>query len=82
MSRPRSPLDGTPPGRRARERDLDAEIEAHLAHRVDDLLDEGLTPAEALERARAEFGDAERIKAESRAVRERRERLETRATAT
>lgn len=78
----RSPLEGTPAGEHARERDLDAEIEAHLAHRVDDLVAEGLTEAEALRRARDEFGDAERIKAESRAVRERRERLERRASAT
>lgn len=78
----RSPLEGTPAGARARDRDLDAEIEAHLAHRVDDLVASGLTEAEALEQARAEFGDADRIKAESRRVRRSRERLESRASST
>lgn len=81
MSFSRSPLDGTPAARRSRERDLDAEIEAHLAHRVDDLVASGLSVSEALERARAEFGDAERIKARSREVRDRAERRELRQSA-
>ncbi|MDX1493935.1 MAG: ABC transporter permease [Longimicrobiales bacterium] len=70
-SRVRSPLEGTPAGREALERDLDAEIEAHLAHRVDDLMDQGLSEEEARRRAHTEFGDTERVKAESRAARRR-----------
>lgn len=77
----RSPLDGTPAGRRSSERDLDAEIEAHLGHRVDDLVASGLSESEALEQARAEFGDTERIKAESLEVRERAGRAERRESA-
>lgn len=75
----RSPLDGTPPGRAARDRDLDAEIEAHLAHRVDDLVASGLSEEEAWAQAGAEFGDPERIKAESRRERERSVRRMQRA---
>lgn len=66
----RSPLEGTEAGREAMERDLEAEIEAHLAHRIDDLVSEGHTEAEARNQAEAEFGNAERVKAESRAARE------------
>lgn len=70
MKRRRPPLDETRAAHIREEHDLEAELEAHLAHRVDDLTAEGLTPTEALERARRELGDAERIKAESRAVRD------------
>lgn len=77
----RSPLHGTPAGDAARERELDAEIEAHLAHRVDDLVAEGLSEESAHARALAEFGDTERIKAESQAVRREQERSAERASA-
>ena len=52
------------------EHDLEAELEAHVAHRVDELVAQGLPTEQAQERARRELGDAERIKAESRAVRD------------
>ena len=64
----RSPLEGTKAGDRVRDEDIAAEIEAHLAHRVDDLVAGGMSPDEAARQARAEFGDTERIKSESREV--------------
>ena len=64
------PLDATRAERIREERDLDAELEAHLSHRVDDLVAEGMTEAEAFERARLELGDAQRIKEESRTARD------------
>jgi putative ABC transport system permease protein len=60
--------------------DLDQEIEAHLAHRVDDLVAEGVSQEEAHARALAEFGDAARVHEASREVRERARRLEARAS--
>ena len=77
----RSPLEGTAAVERVRERDLDDEIQAHLAHRVDDLVSEGLPVDEAWAQARKEFGDTARIKAESRAVRQQRDRMERRRSA-
>ncbi|MDX1646279.1 MAG: ABC transporter permease [Longimicrobiales bacterium] len=76
----RSPLEGTPAGLEAWERDLDAEIEAHLAHRIDDLVAAGISEVEARAQARSEFGDAERVKAESREVRRARHRSMQRAS--
>jgi predicted permease len=40
-------------------------MEAHIAHRVDDLVTEGMDPVEAERRARAEFGDLERLHRET-----------------
>ncbi|NNL30977.1 MAG: ABC transporter permease [Gemmatimonadetes bacterium] len=64
----RSPLDGTKAGDRIRDEDIDAEVEAHLAHRVDDLVAEGLSREEAEGVALAEFGDTEKFKSASREV--------------
>ena len=69
MKREHSPLDETRTARIREEAELMAEFEAHLAHRVDDLVADGLSAHDARKRARAEFGDAERLKAESRAIR-------------
>lgn len=44
-------------GRRRGEEDLAREIDAHVAERADDLIDEGLSPADALAQARREFGN-------------------------
>lgn len=66
----RSPLEGTKAGDRIRDDDIAAEIEAHLAHRVDDLVADGLTSEEAERVARAEFGDTEKFKTASRRVKE------------
>ncbi len=45
--------------------DLDEEIQAHIAHRADDLERSGLARAEAERRARVEFGGREHYKEES-----------------
>jgi putative ABC transport system permease protein len=73
-----APLDPTRAERLREDHEFDAEIEAHLAHRVDDLVSEGRSEEEAMSQARAEFGDSERIRAESRDVRDRA-RTRTRA---
>ena len=69
MKREPTPLDETRAARIREEAELIAEFEAHLAHRVDDLVADGLSAHDARERARAECGDAERLKAGSRAGR-------------
>ncbi|MEZ4421985.1 MAG: ADOP family duplicated permease [Gemmatimonadota bacterium] len=56
------------------EREIAEEIEAHLAHRVDALMEEGLDPDAARRRARAEFGDVQRWHRECAEI-ERRERI-------
>lgn len=56
-------------GRRAFERDLDAELRFHLAARVDDLVARGLERSEAEQRARSEFGDPLRWKEAGREAR-------------
>ena len=56
-------------GRRRMEREMDAELEFHLAARVDDLLAGGLDRRTAEDRARREFGDALRWKEEGREAR-------------
>jgi predicted permease len=76
-----SPLDEARAQRLREERDLEAELEAHLAHRVDDLMAGGVGPEEALTRARAELGDAERVMAESRQVRDEARRRASRRPA-
>ena len=56
MKRRHTPLDETRAARIREESELNAEFEAPLAHRVDDLVAEGLSPEDARARARAEFG--------------------------
>lgn len=73
-------LGDTPESRERTERDLDAEFEAHIQHRIDDLVADGATPEEARERAEQEFGDAQRIRSASLAVRERARRQEARSS--
>ena len=56
--------------RRARmERDMADELAAHMAHRADDLMRSGCTPAEAARRARLEFGAVEGYKESCREAR-------------
>jgi predicted permease len=56
-------------GLRARfDRELDDEIRSHIETRADELVQEGLPRAEALERARREFGSTLRAGEESRAA--------------
>jgi putative ABC transport system permease protein len=80
VTRGRSPLDETRAAHLREDRDIDAEFEAHLAHRVDDLVAQGLSAEEADARAREDFGDTERLKAESRAVRAEARRRAARAS--
>jgi predicted permease len=54
--------------RRAFDRDLTAEMRAHLEERVEDLVDAGMPRAEAVRRARAEFGNLMRHAEDSREV--------------
>jgi len=64
------------PGRRSRHREreeLREEMESHMAHRADELQRGGLPRDEAEARARAEFGDPERI---GREVERERRRVE------
>ncbi|NMO14751.1 ABC transporter permease [Pyxidicoccus fallax] len=49
---------------RAVEQDVDDELRFHLEMRAEKLQREGLSPAEAREAARREFGDVERVRAE------------------
>ena len=51
------------------EREMDAELNFHLEARVEDLLHRGLPRAEALRRARLEFGGFEKAKEECREAR-------------
>jgi putative ABC transport system permease protein len=55
--------------RDAIEADMTEEFRHHLELRAADLVRSGLSPAEALRRARAEFGSGERYKEEGRAAR-------------
>ena len=50
------------------ENDLEEELRSHVQHRADDLERCGLSPDEALRRARMEFGGHEKFKEESRAA--------------
>lgn len=52
--------------RRQAEREMREELEHHLAARADDLVREGLSPAEARLRAQREFGHAASVRAEAR----------------
>lgn len=49
-------------GRERVEQDVDEEFAAHIAHRIDDLTESGVDPAEARARAEAEFGDRGRLR--------------------
>lgn len=44
------------------ERDVDAELRFHLEARIEALMGQGLSPDEARERARSEFGDVEAVR--------------------
>jgi len=54
--------------RRPAEAELRREIDAHIAERADDLIDEGMSPADAQARARREFGNRARPIEQSREV--------------
>lgn len=56
-------------GRDRFEREMAAELEAHLEHLVDDLMAQGISRREALRRARASFGSVDGVKEEARAAR-------------
>jgi putative ABC transport system permease protein len=56
-------------GRRRFERDLDAELESHLQHQIDDLIGRGIPEPEARRRARAAFGAIDGAKDAARAAR-------------
>ncbi|HSG46503.1 MAG TPA: ADOP family duplicated permease [Longimicrobiales bacterium] len=64
-----SRLPGTPRDPAGEDAELWEEMEAHLAHRVDDLVAGGMAPAEARRTAEAEFGDRARIRREVARVR-------------
>lgn len=68
MTRRRRGLDEARAEDLRREQQMDAEFRAHVEHRVDDLVAEGLSEEEARRRAWAEFGDPGRLKEESRAA--------------
>ena len=53
-------------GRTRFEGDMDAELQAHIETYADDLTREGVSPEEALRRARIQFGGVERVKEECR----------------
>jgi predicted permease len=54
--------------KRTAKRDAAEEIQAHLAERIDELLESGVAKPEAIERARREFGNATRLTESSREV--------------
>ena len=74
MKRRVDALDETRTAQIRAESDLQAEFEAHVAHRADDLIAEGMSEHQAHEQARSEFGDADRLKNESRTVRQQARR--------
>lgn len=55
--------------------EVDADLDFHLEMSARELMEEGLNQAEAEARARARFGDVERIKRECVEIAERRERM-------
>src|SRR5258708_34180621 len=55
-------------GRARADRELAQEIEAHIAERADDLIDQGMSSAEARRTALREFGNPLRCVEDSRAV--------------
>jgi len=64
-----SRLPGAPRDTAREEAELRAEMESHMAHRVDDLVAGGMEPREARRRAEVEFGDPTRIRREVARVR-------------
>src|SRR5713101_2720778 len=52
--------------RSQRDGDMEEELRAHIEHRADDLVRNGLSQAEAERRARIEFGGHEKFKEECR----------------
>jgi len=80
MKRAHSPLDETRAARLREESELEAEFAAHVAHRVDELVAGGMSADNAHDLARAEFGDTDRLKSESRAVRAHARRQQSRAS--
>lgn len=62
------------------EREVDAEIEFHIAMRTRKLIDAGLTPAAAREEALRQFGDFSGVRAECLTINHQRERAVSRAT--
>ncbi|HKH48225.1 MAG TPA: ABC transporter permease [Thermoanaerobaculia bacterium] len=56
------------------EQDVDTELQFHLAMRIDDLIDEGMTPAAAREEALRRFGDLGTITNDCREIDRRREK--------
>ena len=67
-----------PPGGPVRDpdREVRAEIDFYLEERARELEEEGMSPEEARREARRRFGDVEKISAEVRRIRRRRERWE------
>ena len=61
-------LDGLR-ARRTADDDLAAEMRQHLDEKTEELVEEGLTRDEAVARARREFGNAELVKEDARAMR-------------
>ena len=65
--------------RRDPRRDFDDEMRSHLEHRIADLTARGLSPAQALARARDEFGDVEAARERTVRIDERMMRRRARA---
>jgi predicted permease len=55
--------------RSSMEREMDAELQSHMVAYADDLVRGGISPEEAIRRARIEFGGIERVKEEGREAR-------------
>ena len=81
MTGEKLPLDPERTARLHDEREIDDEIRSHIEHRIDDLVSEGVAPAEARARALREFGDTKRIRAASRAEKARRRPRSSRPSA-
>lgn len=62
------------------EREVDAEIEFHIAMRTRKLIDAGVTPAAAREEALRQFGDFSAVRAQCLTINHQRERAVSRAT--
>ena len=66
--RPEGILDEERAEELRRDGELEAEFQAHIAHRVERLVAEGVAEDEARRQAWEAFGDAERLKDEARAA--------------
>lgn len=80
MSKSRSPLGDASNPKERDIRELNAEFEAHIAHRIDDLVSEGMPLEEATREAHRDFGDSERIRTASLEVRDHARRKRARLT--